>query len=150
MRNLRIKIKSFSPAIIYGILVVVAGLVLPIILIPLVSLLGYSEIVEEIAKTAIVLFLIFKLPTRKMRILAGIGFGFLFGLSEILLYLNQIFQFGDISVFWERLLWTVPMHIFTVLVIIFFGSIRKDFLIFGLTAAIILHLVFNCISARFV
>ena len=120
-----------------------AGLVLPAILIPIVKLTGYSAIVEEIFKAAVVLWLILKLPGRWIKIWAGIGFGLLFGISENFLYLNQIFQMGDMSIFWQRFLWTVPMHIVTVLIMVLSGWKSKKFLILGLLLAIILHLWFN-------
>lgn len=144
------KIESPPLAIIYGIFAVMAGLLLPALLIPVIKFTGYSEIVEEIAKALVVLFLILKLPSHKMQILAGIGFGFLFGLSENLLYLNQIFQLGDFSIFWQRFLWTAPMHIITVLVMAFAGLAKKWFLIFGFVGAVILHALFNNIVASMV
>ena len=82
MRNARLKIESPPVAIIYGIFTVMAGLLLPVLLIPVVKFTGYSEIVEEIAKGLVVLFLILNLPTHKLQILGGIAFGFLFGVSE--------------------------------------------------------------------
>jgi RsiW-degrading membrane proteinase PrsW (M82 family) len=143
MQNTNIKIQTPSLAIVYVILAVVAGLVLPLLLIPLVKFTGYSEIVEEIAKALVVLFLILKLPSHKMQILVGIAFGFLFGLSENIFYLNNIFQLGDFSVFWQRFIWTIPMHIITVLVMVFAGLASRIFLIFGLIGAVILHALFN-------
>lgn len=122
---------------------IMAGLVLPIILIPIIKFIGYSEIIEEIAKALVVLFLILKLPSFKIKILLGVIFGFLFGVSESMFYLNNIFQLGDFSVFWQRIFWTVPMHIFTVLIIVFSGLASKKFLIFGLAGAIISHVLFN-------
>lgn len=145
MENLKFKIEVPSPYITQCIFIGVAGLLLPILLIPLVKFTGYSEVVEEIAKGLVVLFIILKLPNHKLQILAGIGFGFLFGLSENFLYLNQIFQVGNLGVFFERFIWTVPMHIITVLVILFSGLANKIFLFFGLIAAIILHALFNSI-----
>ncbi|MBU4348354.1 PrsW family intramembrane metalloprotease [Patescibacteria group bacterium] len=142
----KLKIKNdillFNIAI-YGIFLIVAGLVLPIILIPIVKITNYSEIVEEIAKALIVFFLILKLPSFKFKLAGAAVFGFLFGVSENFLYLNQIFQLGDFSIFWQRFLWTMPMHIITVLVMVFAGLARKRFLIFGLAGAIILHMLFN-------
>ena len=131
------------------ILIVLAGLVLPLFLIPLIKFTGYSEIIEEIAKALIILFVILKLPSRKARIFAGVAFGFLFGASENIFYLNNIFQLGNFNIFWQRFLWTVPMHIITVLVMVFAGLTRKWFLIFGLAGAIILHTLFNGIVAEF-
>jgi hypothetical protein len=143
MQNTNIKIETPPLAIIYIILAIVAGLILPALLIPLIKFTGYSEIVEEIAKALVVLFLILKLPNHKIQILTGVAFGFLFGLSENMFYLNNIFQLGDFSVFWQRFLWTIPMHIITVLVMVFAGLAKKWLLIFGLIGAVILHALFN-------
>jgi len=144
-----LKIESLFNTAIYGILLIVAGLVLPLLLIPLIKFTGYSEIVEEIAKAGVVLFLILKLPTWKLQILGGIAFGFLFGFSENIFYLNNIFQLGDFNVFWQRFLWTVPMHIITVLVILFAGLAGKKWIVLGLAGAIILHTLFNRIVIDF-
>jgi len=130
-------------------ILVVAGIVLPLILLPVIKITGFSEIVEEIAKALVVLFLILKLPTWKLQILGGIAFGFLFGMSENFFYLNNIFQLGDFSIFWQRFIWIIPMHIITVLVIVFAGLARKWFLIFGLAGAIVLHILFNGIVIEF-
>lgn len=148
-KQLKIEDESFFNTAVYGIFLFITGLVLPAILIFIVKFIGYSEIVEEIAKALVVLFLILKLPNFKTQILAGIIFGFLFGVSENFLYLNQIFQFGDFSIFWQRFLWTMPMHIITVLVMVFASLARKPFLIFGLVGAIILHALFNGIVVEF-
>jgi len=142
----KLKIENDAPlfnAAIYGIFLIIAGLVLPAVLIPIVKITNYSEIVEEIAKALIVLLLILRLPSLKLRLAGAIAFGFLFGLSENFLYLNQIFQFGDFSVLWQRFLWTVPMHFTTVLVMTLAGMGKKWFLILGLIGAVILHLLFN-------
>ena len=130
-------------------ILVVAGIVLPLILIPIVQIAGFTEMIEEAAKAIIVLFLILNFPTTRQKILAGISFGFLFGVSENFFYLNQIFQLGDFSVFVQRFLWAVPMHIITVLVMVFAGLARRWFLIFGLAGAIILHVLFNNVAAGF-
>jgi hypothetical protein len=143
MQNANIKTETPPLAMVYAIFAIVAGLVLPFLLIPLVKFTGYSEIVEETAKALVALFLILKLPSHKMRIFVGIGFGFLFGVSESIFYLNNIFQLGDFSVFWQRFLWTVPMHIATVLMIVFSGIARRRFVILGLLGAMVLHLLFN-------
>jgi len=144
-----IKSAALFETAIYGVFLFAAGLVLPAILIFIVRFTGYSEIVEEIAKALVVLFLILNFPALKQKIGAGILFGFLFGLSENFFYLNQIFQLGDFNVFWQRFLWTVPMHIITVLVMVFAGSVKKWVLIFGLIGATILHALFNGIVVAF-
>jgi len=144
----KLKIESLFNTAIYGTLLIMAGLVLPLILIPLIKFTGYSEIIEEIVKALVVLFLIFKLPTGKSQILGGIAFGFLFGVSENIFYLNNIFQLGDFSVFWQRFIWTVPMHIITVLIMVLAGLAGKKWIVLGLAGAIILHTLFNGIVAE--
>ena len=62
-------------------LIFIVGLILPLLLIPLIKFTGYSEIVEEIAKELIVLFLILQLQTHKLQIFAGVVFLILFCLS---------------------------------------------------------------------
>ncbi len=128
---------------ILWIFIVLAGLILPILLIPIVKLTGHTEVVEEVSKALIVLFLILKLSSSKMQILAGAILGLLFGLSESMLYLTNIFQLGDFGIFWQRFLWTVPMHIVTVLIMVCASLWKRQLLIFGFGGAVVLHTVFN-------
>lgn len=158
---------------IYFILVFIIGLILPAILIPVVSFTGYSEIIEELAKLLVVVFLILKLPNHKsphqtrisasganyqqssfwcggkLQIVAGLLFGFLFGLSENIFYLTNIFNLGNFSVFLQRFIWTAPMHIATTLVILFSAISNKKFIVFGLAGALIIHILFNEILVVF-
>ncbi len=127
---------------------------MPLILIPLLKMTGYAEVIEEISKVLIVLFFILnpvrnsisngvKLPSYKMQIFVGIAFGLLFGLSESIFYMNNIFQLGNFGVFWQRLLWTVPMHIVTTLIILLPALVNKWLIILGLAGSIAVHLLFN-------
>lgn len=150
MQKINMGVEPSFSNVARGILAVVAGLVLPAVLIPLVKFAGYSEIFEEIAKALVILFLILKLSAHKAKILYAVAFGFLFGLSETVFYLANIFVFGDFGAFWQRLLWTVPMHITTVLVMTFAGmGGRKWLFVFGLYSAVILHALFNGIVVQF-
>jgi len=124
-------------------ILIIIGIALPLILIPIIKIVDFSEIIEELVKAGIVLFLILKFSTLKRKIGAGILLGFLFGLSENILYLNNVFQIGDFSIFWQRFLWTVPMHIITVLIILLPALRRKSLIVLGLGGAIVVHLVFN-------
>jgi len=134
-----------SPFIVDVILVIIAGLIFPVLLIPIISILGNSEIIEEAAKALLIFFLINRLPSIRGRIIAGIFFGALFGLSESILYLNQIIQFADFRVFSDRIFWTIPMHVITVLSMVFAGYFGKKFFIIGLFFAIFIHLSFNSV-----
>ena len=119
------------------------GIISPFILVLLIKFTGFSEIVEEVFKALVVGFLILKFYSFKQKLWAGISFGFLFALSESFLYLTNIFQNGDFTIFWQRLLLTTPLHVATVLVILFSGLQSKKYIIFGLICAIIIHLLFN-------
>ena len=132
--------------LLYWILIFVIGLCLPLVLLFIINFTGHSEIIEELAKLSVVLFVIIKAPRHLQFWLAG-AFGFLFGLCENFLYLNDIFQSGNISIFWDRFLVTVPMHILTVLIILFFSYKTKYLWVFGIILAIVLHLFFNSIVA---
>ncbi len=136
-------IDQYFSNIIKIIFIIILGFILPLLLIPVIKLVGYSEIVEEISKALVVLFLISKLSSWKIKIFIGIIFGFLFGLSETMFFLNNIFQLGNFSIFWDRFFWTVPMHIITVLIMIISVLAGRKFLFFGFIGAIIFHLFFN-------
>ena len=126
------------------VLLVLIVLFLPFVLIVIEkTLLPYPAFVEEIAKAIVILFLILNLPGTKYKIAAGVLFGFLFGLSENIFYLTNIIENGQLTIFWQRFLWTVPMHIVTVLVMVFAGLAGKKWIILGLGGAIILHTLFN-------
>jgi len=127
----------------------VSAFILPLLLIPIISVIGWSEVIEEIAKFIVIVLLILKLPDRRTQLWAGVAFGAIFGISETCLYFNQIFQFGDFNVFWWRLFLTVPMHILTVLVVIISSFPGKRFTIAGLAVAIALHLLFNTLAIAF-
>lgn len=139
------EIEKMGPptGIIYIIFAILAGLVLPLVLIPIAKLTGHSEILEEIAKALVVIFLILKLPNFKTKIITAIIFGLFFGLSENLLYLSQFIQQGNLSPFWQRFDLTVPMHVLTVLIIFFLANFKKALALLGLILAIAVHLLFN-------
>ncbi|MFH0779236.1 MAG: hypothetical protein V1928_00070 [Parcubacteria group bacterium] len=140
--------KIFNLAV-YGVLLVVFALILPVVILPIVKLFGYSEIIEEIARTIMVFFLILKLPSQKAQIVGAVVFGLLFGVSENMFYLNNFFQLGNFAVFWQRFLWTVPMHVIATLVILFSCLAGRKWIALGFVEAAILHLMFNSFTIRF-
>ena len=129
--------------IVACIFIALAGLVLPLLLIPVVKTLGYSEIIEEIAKAVVVLIIVLKIPRLKSKIMTSVVFGFLFGFSENVFYLNQLMQNGLSQIFIERFLITVPMHVVTVLVVLGFTLQKRYLWLVGLLLAITFHLLFN-------
>ena len=125
------------------ILIFIIALASPIFLLFLIHFTGYSEIMEEIFKALVVTFLILKLSNLKWQVFTATFFGFLFGLSESMFYLSNIMQVGDMNVFWQRFLTAVPMHIITVLIILFFARFGEKFVFIGFAAALLFHILFN-------
>lgn len=126
------------------------ALISPIILLLLIKYTGYSEIIEEIFKALVVLFLILRLPTLESKIVVGLSFALLFSLSENMFYLDNIFRLGNLSIFVKRFVWTMPMHLATTMIILCFGLINKKLIIVGLFLAIFLHLLFNNIIVKII
>ncbi|MEE8131666.1 MAG: PrsW family glutamic-type intramembrane protease [Candidatus Paceibacterota bacterium] len=134
---------KFTSDVFRFISLIIIAIVLPLFLIPIIKIIGYSEIIEEIAKAMVVFFVVLELPTFRKKIAGAIIFGLIFALSESIFYLTNIFQLGDFSIFWQRLVLTTPLHIITALVILL-PALKNKFLIFaGLFFAIIFHLLFN-------
>jgi len=125
------------------IIIIVAGFILPLILILITRYTGYSEVVEEIAKAVIIYFLVINLPKFKWQIISALVFGFLFGLSESIFYINNIFQIGNFNIFWTRFLLAIPLHMVTVLIILLPSVRSKKFIILGTMLAIAAHILFN-------
>lgn len=135
-----------SPVVFSVIAIVVAGAVLPLVLIPIVRLVGVSEVVEECAKAAVIYFAAVRAPIVRGRLWLGAVLGLLFGISESMLYLNQIVQLGAMSVFFERLMTAVPMHGITAWITAF-GGVRfgAKGLAAGTVIAIGVHMAFNAL-----
>lgn len=132
------------------ILIIIIALALPFPLIILEkTVLPYPEFAEEIAKGLVVFLILVTLYSCRQKIFAGFIFGFLFGWLENIAYLPDIMGGGDLAFFWKRALIVMPMHILTVLIMILSGCKNKWFLIFGLAAAIALHILFNRAAAFF-
>lgn len=128
---------------IYRVSISIAGLVLPIILISIINFTGQSEIIEEISKVLVVLFIILRNPSWKIRLEGAMVFGLLFGLSENIFYLINFLGTENYHIFLLRFVTTIPMHIVTVLIIFIFTEIKKYFWIFGLILSVLVHFLFN-------
>lgn len=140
-------VKLQSQTFTHTILAGISGLILPLVLIPVASLMGSSTVIEEIAKTIVIIVCILPESSRRNQLGIAVLFGALFGLSESCLYLNQIVQFGDAEVFWRRLLFTMPMHILTACIILLPTFLHKHLVIVGFGLALLFHLVFNSLAA---
>ncbi len=135
--------KALPDVYLHKIMCVALGLALPLFLIPVVSVLGFSEIVEELAKALAVVFVVMQIPGLRSKIIWASAFAVSFGISETVLYIVRIIEIGDFHIILYRLFLTVPMHVLTALVILFSANRGRKYIPFGLISAIVLHLAFN-------
>ncbi|MFH0988217.1 MAG: PrsW family glutamic-type intramembrane protease [Parcubacteria group bacterium] len=142
------KNKRVSNGAIQVVFLLALGLIAPAVLLPIIKFTGRSEIIEEAAKALVILFVALKLPSLRMKIFGSIMFGVLFGLSENLFYLSNFVRLGVYDLFWQRFLWTLPMHAVTVLIISLPGLLRRWYAVFGFAGAVFLHLMFNALIAN--
>lgn len=143
LKKITNNIKKTIDTGVYRVSVFMAGLVLPIVFIFIINFTGQSEIIEEIGKALIILFIISRGSNWKLRLEGAIIFGLLFGFSENIFYLINFLGTENYHIFLLRFVTTIPMHIVTVLIIFIFTEIKKYFWIFGLILSILVHLLFN-------
>jgi hypothetical protein len=124
------------------------ALAAPFIIWPIETFLPYPYIVEELFK----LFFVFNINKEEKHFEFKIKFTVLvcalFGVSESIFYLFDIFISGSILDFIERLLITVPMHIITGLVMILGINKGKIGLVIGFISAVCIHFIFNLLIAK--
>jgi hypothetical protein len=99
-------------------------------------------LVEEVIK-ALVVARASKLPDKYLK--TALAAGFLFGISETMLYVVNVSMLGFADPLGWRLLLTVPMHAVTALVFAYFSRGRGWWLVIGLTMAMAIHGVFNVV-----
>jgi hypothetical protein len=96
-------------------------------------------VIEELVKVWLV--------SRLVRVGGGMGKAFvvggLFGASETVFYLINAFQYGSLSPWWQRWLWTVPMHALTAGVLWFGFRMGGWWRVVGFVAAVAIHAGFN-------
>lgn len=129
------------------ILLIAVSLILPLILIPIVKIIGYTEIIEELVKALVIFFIVLGFSTVKKGTVGALILGTLFALSESIFYLNNIFQNGDFDIFWQRLAWTMPLHIITVLIMFMLALKEKKLIVPGFIFAVLVHVAFNVFLA---
>ena len=126
-----------------SVILMLASITVPFFLIPIVRVVGYSEIIEELLKALVVVFVLNNFKSSTKRIKNVTLFALFFGLSESLLYLNYACQLDDINIFWQRIVLTIPMHIITALIILFSALKNKNTIILGIIVSLVIHLSFN-------
>lgn len=120
--------------------IIILFAIIPIILIPIESIIPYACIVEEIVKFGLVFGLA---KTKKNHLVAPLLAGFLFNLTETFLYIPNIIKIGDPTLLIKRLLITGFMHMFTTTLM--YLGVRKN-IYFGILSLIIatsIHCLFN-------
>ena len=128
-------------------LIVVAlllALASPFLLLPIEKFLPYPHFIEEAVKLVIVIMMI-KTETQIKENLWVWVFtaGFLFAVSESILYLMNIFALGNLMLFPQRLAMTGGLHTSTMMFMYFLG--RKNYwgLTVGFVGAVLIHYFFN-------
>jgi hypothetical protein len=115
----------------------------PFLVWPFELVLPYPYIVEELVKGVFVLFIFRSSSNSAAKIRMAALVGFLFAFSESVMYMNNILLVGTLWTLVQRLLLTIPLHIVTMLIILFSGMKKKAFLPLGIIAAMLLHYFFN-------
>ncbi len=129
-------------------IIVLFAAILPFVIWPIEIILPYPYIVEELAKTVLVFFILGREEERSSQIKLTVLAGLFFAFSESVFYLSNILLVGTLSTFLERFLWTIPLHVATVLLILFSGSWKKELLPLGVAGAMTLHYFFNLFVSR--
>lgn len=115
----------------------------PFFLWPLEQVLPYPYLVEELFKTAAILFLPLKYLEKRVVFLLAFVFGLLFALSESVFYFIHILSTGAPENIFLRNVFTIPLHILTTLILML--ALRKGLktLAAGIGTAILIHYFFN-------
>lgn len=115
--------------------VVLFAAIAPLILWPIEIVFPYPHIVEELAK-AILVFFVLKTARTSSQINLAVASGFLFAISESVLYLFNLLAVGSTGTLLARLATTIPLHVTTVVLM----TINLPI---GLPISIIGHYFFN-------
>lgn len=118
------------------------AMVAPLPLLVIENVVSYPVFIEELYK---MIALVFAQNKKILPKLGGYGkcliFGFIFGFSESLLYLVNIYNLGSISFFWARIPTAVFMHVSTTLMLRYFQN--RKLIILGFALAITIHYLYN-------
>lgn len=126
---------------ILGLLLALAS---PLLLLPVEKILPYPHFIEEVIKLVIVGVIIKTEKQTKRNLWFWIFMvGFLFAISESILYLVNIFALGDLMAFPKRLVLTGGLHIGTVMLMYLLGRKKYAGLFVGFIIAIAIHYFFN-------
>lgn len=134
-----------DPELGYVVPLVAAGT--PFMLYGLFLLIPGSIIIEELAKLALVWWLVKTGSGKGKAGLAAIS-GMMFGISETVLYLLDISQLANLQPLVLRLLLTSPMHALTMLILYIGLSRGKTMGLVAFGIALAIHYCFNLIAVN--
>ncbi len=126
----------------FKVLGLLLALISPLLLMPVEKLLPYPYLIEELVKLLIVLLIIKAVKPSVLWVMLA---GFLFAISESVLYLRNIFILGDLAIFPKRLLMAGGLHISTMVLMYLLARSRLEWfgLLIGFGSAVLFHYFFN-------
>ncbi|OGV96960.1 hypothetical protein A2W24_02435 [Microgenomates group bacterium RBG_16_45_19] len=120
------------------------ALSLPLLLWPVELWLPYPALIEETTKLGIV-WLVVRTNTRGAQAKMILLCGGLLAASEAFLYLINAAQYGNLAVFWWRLVLTGSMHLISLFVL--WWGVRERLGWAGWATAVLWHWSFNQLAA---
>ena len=120
----------------------ILALFTPFFLWPIELLLPYPFIIEELAKTALVLFA-WPNTNTKQRLQMAVVIGVCFALTESVLYFFNLTELDQANSLLIRLILTTSMHTTTTLLIALSSLKSKKYLPFGVLFASLVHFLYN-------
>ncbi len=122
--------------------------ILPFVVWPIEYLFPYPFVIEEVAKALLIYpLLVLVSLTDKIKLVVIVGI--LFALSESVLFIFNILLVGDASTIFLRLLLTIPLHVFTALIILLFANFDRALIIVGVICSACLHFIYNHLIGTF-
>lgn len=109
------------------------------------QVLPYPELLEEIT-ILLLTYPLLKIKNSSTAYALALASGFLFATTESVLYLFNIAAVGSFETFIFRILITSALHIFSFLIMLFFGRIQSKLIIVGLFISLGIHLIYNFLA----
>ncbi len=119
----------------------------PFLVWPIELIFPYPYIIEELVKGVLVFIIIRSVSNGAIKFKLTILVGVLFAFSETVFYMVNFFLVGSLITVLERLLWTIPLHTITSLVILIPALVNKKLFPVGIILAMVIHFYFNLFIA---
>jgi hypothetical protein len=135
--------KKSAESLYLAIALPLAALLSSLILLPIEKILPYPYIIEEGIKAVFVLLILTIPGKRTFQLQLSILIGLFFAFSENIFYLSNSNLYASPLIFIERLLLTSTLHVFTILLMLFFSQKYRWIFPFALSLAILIHYTYN-------